>query len=73
MYMDVHFKLLLITSLLLAYFMGIKVSLLWQQLESKDGPLSVYNYELIFKFGHKHRNADSMSCLPFQSDDCEEF
>ena len=53
--------------------MGIKVSLLWQQLESKDGPLSVYNYELIFKFGHKHRNADSMSCLPFQSDDCEEF
>ena len=30
--------------------------------------LSAYNYELIFK----HRNADSMSRLQFQSDDCEE-
>ena len=34
--------------------------------------LLAYNYELIFKSGHKHGNADSMSCLPFQSDDCEE-
>ena len=34
--------------------------------------LSAYNYELIFKSGGKHGNADSMSRLPFQSDDCEE-
>ena len=34
--------------------------------------LSAYNYELIFKSGRKHGNADSMSRLPFQSDDCEE-
>ena len=34
--------------------------------------LSAYNYKLIFKSGHKHGNADSMSRLPFQSDDCEE-
>ena len=33
--------------------------------------LSAYNYELIFKSGHKHGNADSMSRLSFQSDDCE--
>ena len=52
--------------------MSIKVSLLWHQLKSKGGPLSAYNYELIFKSGHKHQNADSMSCLPFRPDDCEE-
>ena len=34
--------------------------------------LSAYNYELIFKSGSQHGNADSMSRLPFQSDDCEE-
>ena len=34
--------------------------------------LSVYNYELIFKSGCKHGNADSMSLLPFQSDGREE-
>ena len=34
--------------------------------------LSAYNYELIFKSGRKHGNADSMSRLPFQSDGCEE-
>ena len=34
--------------------------------------LSAYNYELIFKSGRKHGNADSMSRLPFQSDDCGE-
>ena len=34
--------------------------------------LSTYNYELIFKPGRKHGNADSMSRLSFQSDDCEE-
>ena len=34
--------------------------------------VSAYNYELIFKSGHKHKNADSMSYLPFQSNDCEE-
>ena len=34
--------------------------------------LSAYNYELIFKSGRQHGNADSTSRLPFQSDDCEE-
>ena len=34
--------------------------------------LSPYNYERIFKSGRKHGNADSMSRLPFQSDDCKE-
>ena len=49
---------------------------LWQHLESKDGPLCyqlTYNYELIFKSCCKHRNTDSTSCLPFQSDDYEEY
>ena len=39
MSMDDHFKLLPIASFFLAYFTNIKVSLLWQHLESKDGSL----------------------------------
>ena len=39
MYMDVHSRLLLITSLFYTYFKSIKVSLLWQHLEYQDGPL----------------------------------
>ena len=35
--------------------------------------LSAYNYELIFKSCCKHRNTDSTSRLPFQSDDYEEY
>ena len=35
--------------------------------------LSAYNYELIFKSFCKHRNTNSTSCLPFQSDDYEEY
>lgn len=34
--------------------------------------LSAYKYELIFKSIRKHKIADSMSHLPFQSDDCED-
>ena len=34
--------------------------------------LSTCSYELIFKSDGKHGNADSVSRLPFQSDDCEE-
>ena len=34
--------------------------------------LLAYNHELISKSGGKHGNADSMSRLPFQSDECEE-
>ena len=34
--------------------------------------LLAYNYELIFKSGRKHGNTDTMSRLPFQSDDCKE-
>ena len=34
--------------------------------------LSAHNYELVFKSGSKQGNADSMSRLPFQSNDCEE-
>ena len=35
--------------------------------------LSAYNYELVFKSFCKHRNTNSTSCLPFQSDDYEEY